>query len=191
MAGKSFISQNNRPAFIKYGVVIIVLILWYSFLWSPVNEKISERQAALETQALKISNLQKRLSRLKGVEKRLSIEQASFEKFKKRLVPGNNPQMVSTNIQNSFLKDASEAGMEVLVYRSGNKRRWRDYMLAVSVFNIKGSTAQFVDLLEKVESGYKLLRLNNISISKIRAKTPLLRINLEVEALFMGDKAEI
>ena len=191
MAGKSFISQNNRPAFIKYGVVIIVLILWYSFLWSPINEKISERQAALETQALKISNLQKRLSRLKGVEKRLSIEQASFEKFKKRLVPGNNPQMVSTNIQNSFLKDASEAGMEVLVYRSGNKRRWRDYMLAVSVFNIKGSTAQFVDLLEKVESGYELLRLNNISISKIRAKTPLLRINLEVEALFMGDKAEI
>jgi len=191
MAGKSFLQQNNRPAFIKYGVVIIVLILWYSFLWSPINEKISERQAALETQALKISNLQKRLSRLKGVEKRLSIEQASFEKFKKRLVPGNNPQMVSTNIQNSFLKDASEAGMEVLVYRSGNKRRWRDYMLAVSVFNIKGSTAQFVDLLEKVESGYELLRLNNISISKIRAKTPLLRINLEVEALFMGDKAEI
>ena len=99
--------------------------------------------------------------------------------------------MVSTNIQNSFLKDASDAGLEVLVYRSGPRRRWRKYQLAVSIFNTKGSLSQFVELLERIETGRQLLRLNNVTIANIRGKASKLTINLELEALFMGDKIEL
>ena len=191
MAKKTFLSQKNRPALVKYGAVIIALILWYSFLWDPINTRLQEKQTALDAQQLKITHLKKRISRLRGVDKRLAVEIRRFEQLKKELVPGTDPQLVSTNIQNSFLKKASEAGVEVLVYRSGSKRRWRGYRLAVSIFNIKATTAQFVELLEKLELEKRLLRLNNLNISNLRGKPSHLRINLEVEALFLGDKAEI
>lgn len=191
MAKITFLSQRNRPALVKYGVVIIALILWYSFLWDPINARLQEKQTALDAQQLKITHLRKRISRLRGVDNRLAAEIRRLEHLKKELVPGADPQLVSNKIQNSFLKKASEAGVEVLVYRNGSKRHWRDYRLAVSIFNIKATTAQFVDLLERLELEKKLLRLNNVNISALRGKPSHLRINLEVEALFLGDKAEI
>ncbi len=191
MTANKFFTQRNRPALLRYGIPVIALILWYSFLWDPVTAKMEEKQTVVEAQQLKITHLKKRITRLKNVEKRLAAEKKRLEQMKKRLVPGDNPQQVSTNIQNSFLKKASDTGVEVLVYRSGPKRRWRDYLLAVSVFNIRATTAQFVELLEKIELGKKLLRLNNINISNLRGKPSQLRINLEVEALFLGDKAEL
>ncbi len=187
----TILTQKNRPALVKYGAVMIAIILWYSFMWDPINAKLEEKQSTLATQELKIAHLKKRISRLKGIEKRLVAEKKRLEQMKKRLVPGDNPQQVSTNIQNSFLKKASDAGMDVLVYRSGPKRRWREYQLAVSVFNIRGTTKQFVELLEKIELGKQLLRLNNLNISNLRGKASQLRVNLEVEALFIGKKAEL
>ncbi len=188
---KNFMSQKNRPALVRYGVVVIVLILWYSFIWDPVNARLEEKRTAYEAQQLKIVHLKKRINRLKNADKILASELKRLDSLKKRLVPGETTQQVSTNIQNSFLKKASDAGVEVVVYRSGSRRKWRGYPLAVSVFNIKGTTAQFVDLLEKLGAEKKLYRLNNINISKLRGNTSQLRINLEVEALFPGDKAEI
>ncbi len=191
MNSKTFTSQKNRPALIRYGVVIIALILWYSFIWDPLTGKLEEKQTALEAQQLRITHLKKRINRLKNVDKRLAAEIKRLDHLKNRLVPGDSPQQVSTNIQNSFLKRASESGVEVVVYRSGSKRRWRGYQLAVSVFNLRGTTAQFVDLLEQLEKEKTISRLNNINIANHRGKPSQLRINLEVEALFLGAKAEI
>ncbi len=188
---KSIKSGSDRSAIVKYGAVIIAVILWYSFLWSPLNARIQKHRTNLEAQEMKINRLKKRITRLKGIDKKLEAEKRRLQAFKSKLVPGKSLQMVSTNIQNSFLKDASDAGLEVLVYRSGPRRHWRKYQLAVSIFNTKGSLSQFVELLERIETGRQLLRLNNVTISNIRGKASKLNINLELEALFMGDKIEL
>jgi len=148
-------------------------------------------QDSIEVQRSKVQRLKRRIDKLKGIDKRLSLELQKLDRMKRSLVPGENPQVMATNIQNSFLKKSSDAGVEVLVYRIGSRRRWRGYQLAVSIFNIKTTVSQFVKLLEDIASEKRLQRLNNVNISAPRGRSSHLRINMEVEALFLGEKAKL
>ncbi|NPA94831.1 MAG: hypothetical protein GXO58_05320 [Thermodesulfobacteria bacterium] len=182
---------KNQPVWVRYGVAVIVVILWYVFILSPIKSKMESRKMALEGQELKIERLKRRIKKLSNIDKELAQEKKRFQLLQKRLIPGRTLQEVATNLQNSFLKNAKKAEVEVLVYRSGSPRKWRDYKLAVAIFSIKCSLSQFLDLLELLDKEKKFQRINNINVSTIRGKKSELRINMEIEGLFLGDKAKL
>ncbi len=187
----SLMGGKNQSTLVRYGLIVIVLILWYGLILSPINSRIKTRQETLETQELRVQMLQKRIRKLSNIDKEFSLEKKRFVNLKKRLIPGDSLQLVATNMQNSFLQKAKKAGAEVLVYRSGSPRRWRDYRLAVSIFNLKCNLSQLLDLLESLYREGRLQRINNINFSTIRGRKSELRINMEVEGLFLGDKAKL
>ncbi len=182
---------KNQPALVRYGAAAIIIILWYAFILSPVESKMESRQMALEGQELKIQRLKRRIKKLSNLDKEFAQEKKRFQNLKKRLIPGQTLQQVATNLQNSFLQKAKKAKVEVLVYRSGNPRRWRDYKLAVAIFSLKCTLPNFLDLLELLDKENRFQRINNINLSTIRGKKSELRINMEIEGLFLGDKAKL
>jgi len=167
------------------------LILWYALVLSPIDSRIKSRQESLESQELRIQRLERRIKKLSNIDKEFAQEKKRFENLKKRLIPGDSLQLVATNMQNSFLQKAKKAGAEVLVYRSGSPRRWRNYRLAVSIFNMKCALTQFLDLLEALDAEKRFQRINNVNFSTIRGKKSEIRINMEIEGLFLGDKAKL
>ncbi len=187
----SLMGGKNQSVLVRYGVIVIALILWYALVLSPIDSRIRSRQESLESQELRIEMLERRIKKLSNIDKEFAKEKKRFENLKKRLIPGDSLQLVATNMQNSFLQKAKKAGVEVLVYRSGSPRRWRDYRLAVSIFNLKSNLSQFLDLLEALDGEKRFQRINNVNFSTIRGRKSELRINMEIEGLFLGDKAKL
>ncbi len=190
MLGNLF-GQKKQSTLVRYGVIIIALIMWYIFILSPINAKIEAKRTELEAQQLKIQRLKKRIKNLANIDKEFSQEKNRFENLKKRLIPGDTLQLVATNMQNAFLQKAKEAGVEVLVYRSGSSRRWRSYRLAVSIFNLQSDLPQFLELLQALDREKRFQRINNVNFSSVRGKKSEYRINMEIEGLFLGDKAKL
>lgn len=183
----SFSNLKKQPPLVRYGILLIIVIVWHTLIYSPMKSSIELKKTRLEAQELKIARLKKRINRLKDIEKKLSMEKMKLAQLKRRLVPGNSIQMVATNIQDSFLKKASKNDINVLVYRSGRPRKWKSYKLAVAIFNLKTDIVKLVNFLEDFYSEKRLQRINNINVSTMRGKEKELRVNLEVEALFLGD----
>ncbi len=185
--GVSDILSHKAP-FLRYGILIIVVILWYSFIYDPLSRKLENKTLQVESQTARIRLINKEFKKLRGVNDKIKLAKSKLERLKKQLLPGDTPQVVASNLQDLLLKKASEAGLEVVTYKTSRSRHWRDYQLAVSTFTVKTDTAKLVGFLNLLERAGKEYRIYNINIIKVRGRKPYLRVNLEVEALVLQEK---
>lgn len=179
---------SHKSPFLRYGILIIVIILWYSFIYDPLSRNLKDRMLQVESQAARIHLINKEFKRLRGVNGRIDQAKSRLARLQKQLVPGDTPQVVASNLQDLLLKKASEAGLEVVTYKTSRSRQWRDYQLAVSTFTVKTDTAKLVGFLNLLEKAGKAYRIYSINIIKVRGRHPYLRVNLEVEALVLQEK---
>jgi len=137
------LSSNGSPL-LRYGFLVIGLILWYSLAWAPLSGKIEELDSRIEVQEAKIGRLKRDIKRHRGVDQRIVQSKRRLTVAVKGLMPGDTPQLVASNLQDTLLKMASEAGLQVITYKTGRQRKWRDYQLAVAIFSAKTDIRKLV-----------------------------------------------
>jgi type II secretory pathway component PulM len=183
--GISYRLSSKRSPLLRYGFLVIGLILWYSLVWAPLSGKIEELDSRLETQEAKIGHLKQDIKRHRGVDQRVIQSEQRLATAVKGLMPGDTPQLVASNLQDILLKMASEADLQVITYKTGRVLKWRGYQLAVANFSAKTDIRKLVKFLKLLDNDRRVFRIQSISVVKVRGRNPHLRVNLEVEALFM------
>jgi len=184
MAVKTFFFKSQSPI-LKYGIAVILLILWYSLIWSPLSARLDDLKIQKEAQEIKINKLQRNLTRLKNIDIRLNQTRQKVRLAKLNLIKGRTPELVASKLQDILLKKASELNLNVVTYKTAPVRKWHDYQVAVSNFTINTNTRQLVKFLKLIQQEKKALRIKSINIIKIMGRKPVLRVNLELEALFL------
>ncbi len=177
--------SSKRSPLLRYGLLVIGLILWYSLIWNPLSGKIEELDSRLETQEAKIGRLKRDIKRHRGVDQRVIQSERRLATALKGLMPGDTPQLVASNLQDILLKMASKADLQVITYKTGRVSKWRGYQLAVATFSAKTDTRKLVKFLKLLDDDHRVFRIQNINLVKVKGRDPYLRVNLEVEALFM------
>jgi len=172
---------------LRYGLLAIALILWYSLLWDPLAAKLADIDMRIETQEARIDQLNRELRRYRGVDQRLKQAEQQRSQAIGMLVPGNVPQLVASNLQDMLLKKASEAGLEVVTYKTAPVRKWREYQLAVATFTVKASTRKLVHFLRLLQEERMIFRTHSINVVKVQGRDQHLRVSLEVEALVIQE----
>ncbi len=174
---------DKKSITIRYGILIICLICWYSLIWDPLSAKVEELEQQVSTQQERIARLEAKLKASSNLEARLKQTKRQLEAAKKNLIPGTSPQLVASTLQNVVLKKASELDVEVVTYKTGSVRTWKDYKLAVVTFTVKTDTKKLVELLKSLQKDKRLYRIQNLNIVKVRGRNPHLRVRFDVEAL--------
>jgi hypothetical protein len=177
--------SSKRSPILRYGLLVIGFILWYSLIWNPLSGKIKELDSRLEIQEAKIGHLKREIKRHRGVDQRVIQSEQRLATAVKGLIPGDTPQLVASNLQDILLKMASEADLQVITYKTGRVRKWRGYQLAVANFSAKTDIRKLVNFLKLLDKDRRVFRIESISVVKVRGRDPHLRVNLEMEALFM------
>ncbi|NOR05982.1 MAG: hypothetical protein GQ575_06715 [Deltaproteobacteria bacterium] len=177
--------SSRRSSVLRYGLLVIGLILWYSLAWAPLSGKIEELDSRLETQEAKIGRLKRDIKRHRGIDKRVMQSERRLATAVKGRMPGDTPQLVASNLQDILLKMASEADLQIITYKTGRVRKWRGYQLAVATFSAKTDIKKLVKFLKLLDDDRRVFRIQSISVVKVKGRSPHLRVNLEVEALFM------
>jgi type II secretory pathway component PulM len=177
--------SSKRSPLLRYGLLVIGLILWYSLIWNPLSGKIEELDSRLETQEAKIGRLKRDIKRHRGVDQHVIQSERRLATALKGLMPGDTPQLVASNLQDILLKMASKADLQVITYKTGRVRKWKGYQLAVATFSAKTDTRKLVNFLKLLDDDHRVFRIQNINLVKVKGRDPHLRVNLEVEALFM------
>jgi hypothetical protein len=177
--------SSKRSPILRYGLLVIGLVLWYSLIWNPLSGKIEELDSRLEIQEAKIGHLNRDIKRHRGVDQRVMQSKQRLTTAVKGLIPGDTSQLAASNLQDILLKIASEADLEVITYKIGRVRKWRGYQLAVANFSAKADIRKLVNFLKLLDKDNRVFRIQSISVVTVRGRDPYLRVNLEVEALFM------
>jgi type II secretory pathway component PulM len=168
---------------LRYGVLVIALILWYSFVWDQIAAKNRALEETIEARQAKITRLQGKLKKYSGFEAKLKKAERSYSALEKRLLRGETPQIVASNLQDLLNTAAAEAGLEVTTYRTIKGRKWKKKQLAAVRLTLKGDIAKLVNFLELIKKKNSLIRINSLNIVKVSGRNPYLRINIEAEAL--------
>lgn len=186
MMAKGF--QGDSPL-LRYGVLIIVLILWYTFVWDYMNTRLEESLLAVDNTKVRISKLRRDIKRMEQAGPELKRLQAQYAALKAGFVKGDTPQIVATTLQNIVIEKAEKADLEVLTYKTVNRRKWEGYELGVSTFTLKGDIKKFTFFFKMLQEERKFFRISNLNISTVRGKHPYMRANLEIEAIFYDPDA--
>jgi len=177
--------SSKRSPLLRYGLLVIGLILWYSLVWVPLSGKIEKLDSRLEIQETKIGRLKRDIKRHRGVDQRVMKSEQRLATTVKALMPGDTPQLVASNLQDFLLKMAAEADLQVITYKTGRVSKWRGYQLAVATFSAKTDIRKLVKFLKLLDDDRRIFRIQSISAVKVKGRNPHLRVNFEVEALFM------
>jgi hypothetical protein len=177
--------SSKRSPLLSYGFLVIGLILWYSLAWAPLSGKIEELDSRIEAQEAKIGRLKRDIERHRGVDQRIVQSERRLAIAVKGLMPGDTPQLVASNLQDTLLKMASEADLQVSTYKTGRQRKWRNYQLAVVTFSANTDIRKLVNFLKLSNDDHRIFRIYSIRAIKVGGRNPHLRVDLEVEALFM------
>jgi type II secretory pathway component PulM len=179
--------SDGKSPILWYGLLVIVLILWYSLVWEPLSQKLGEMDAKIETQEQKIDRLDREIRRNREVDQEIKQAGQKLSALTKNRIPGDTPQLVASNLQDMLLKRASEADLEVITYKTARERKWRGRELAVTTFTVKTDTRKLVHFLKLLEDDRRVFRVYSINVVKVEGRNPHLRVSLEVEALFVQE----
>ncbi len=178
-----FSGTGSRSPLLRYGILVIVVILWYSLVWDGITSRTETLRENLEVKQAKVERLQAKLKKNTGLEAKLRNAEKQYAALEKRLLPGDTIQVVASTLQDMLNTAAAEAGLEVTTYRTIKGRKWRKKGLAAVRLTLKGDTAKLVKFLELINKKKKIVRINNLNIVKVSGRKPYLRINIEAEAL--------
>ncbi len=170
---------------LKYGLLMILVIIWYGFLFQPMMNGIEENRIKAQRLENRLKRLTSTLRRTKNLDKRLADARKGLERRKRQLVPGANHQIVTSNLQDMLLKKAADAGLEVVTYKTSSRKKWRNYTLAVVNLTVKSDTNKLVQYLKSLEDTQKAIRIGSINIVTVRGRNPHIRVRMDVEALYM------
>ncbi len=173
-----------------YGAVVILLILWYALVWSPMGSKIDEVGASMETARLRLERLEKNYRRLKGVDARLQQARKNLQAARATLLRGDRPEMVAVTLQDMVLKKASQQDLNVVTYKVGKARKFGDYQVVSTSFTINTDTAKLAAFLKALEDERKAFRISSMNIVKVLGRNPMLRVNMELQALVMTKESK-
>ncbi|MGB9712186.1 MAG: GspMb/PilO family protein [Dissulfurimicrobium sp.] len=174
---------DSKSPVLRYGILIIAIIFWYSFLFEPTTGKIDEMTTRIAVTKKKIEGTKAEIKRLRSIDEELKRVEQERARFMQLLIPGENPQVVASNLQDDLLKKASDAGMDVLSYRAAAGGKWNEYPLGTVSLITKSGMKGLVQFLMKVDSEGKMVRLNNLNVMVIQGPTPYTRINMDFDAL--------
>ncbi len=175
----------NSPV-VRYGALAIVWIVWYAFFYSGLSSKIKEGETEMDALKIQVSTLTKERERLSKVTSLLKAKEQELDRLKKMAIPGNNPQVVASNLQNLVLTYASQKNIEVLTYRTSSTTRWKGYKVARTTFTFKCNRENFVDLFRFFDTQRKLIRPSRVNIVWVRGRNSHIRVILDIEALFIN-----
>ncbi len=175
---------GKRSPLLRYGILLIVFILWYSLVWDTIETRTAALKETLEVKEAKVARLQAKLRKNSGLDAKLKNAEKQYAALQKRMLPGSNPQIVASSLQDMMNSAAAEAGLEVTTYRTVKGRKWRNIPVASVRLTLKGNTEKLVKFLELLRKQNKIVRINSLNIVKVSGRKPYLRINIEAEALW-------
>lgn len=174
----------NSPI-VKYGVLAMIWIAWYGLFYSNFSEKIRENETLTATLRIKLSNISKEKLKLQQAASSLKNKEMELERLKKSVVPGDDPQVVASNLQNLVLTYASQKKIDVLTYRTSSTTRWKGYKLARTTFTFKCNRNNFVDIFRFFDTQKKLIRPSRVNIVWVMGRNAHLRVVMDIEALVL------
>ncbi len=182
-------SQAIRNPLLQAGVVIAALLIWYAGIYSPLVQKVQELKDQLEIQQTKIFSLERRIRRARSAGSRIDQAEKMAKALVSRAVEGDTIQEVTSSLQNMILEEVEKVGARVTLYRPGRPRMFKGHQVAAVTFSLNCSSAQLLQLLRNLQEKRKIMRFKNLTISAMRGDPPRLRVNMEIEALFLGKEA--
>ncbi len=150
---------------------VLVLVLFLAFKVVPMagqwkqglNEEIEQLQA-------KRDRLQRLLEKEADWKARLEKLQQAEQKILSRSLPGTSPEVASARLQSLLRGYADAAGVEVSSLSLPDIERFGAWNLLQEVAIIRGSEAEVLAFLEKVEKGSKLLRVVGFELRRERTR---------------------
>lgn len=183
-------NRQGNSALLRYGIICIGAILWYSFVWEPKSLVLKDTIMQIESAEARVRKKKRERLNLERSAPEIPRLEAELTRLRGRMIKGETPQITATTIQNMVLEKAKKVDLEVVTYKTINRRKWEKLQLGVSTFTFKGDIKKLTFFFKLLKDEKKLFRVSNLNITRVRGKDPYMRANLEIEALFEGQEQE-
>lgn len=187
---KEFKKNLDKSPILKYGIIVIFIILWSELVYDKLNYNINKQNEQIEAIKKEIRRYTKLTKDLENIEKELNSLKEKRKSQDALFISKDDPAILASQLQDIILKKANENKMQVITYRVSNQKKWKNYILVSTYFNFKADLRQIVSFLESLEKDPRLFRIHLVDILPVKGVDPHIRFSIEVEALSYtkGDK---
>jgi hypothetical protein len=149
-------------------VVAAVLIYFAITLLLPNSENLSQKVDLKKRMLLK---QRETLSHEALYKARMEQFSGHVEKYKARLLPGDNPNVAGAELQTILKNFADQSGVEITMKTILQEKKTQDLLTKVSVkIDTNCNLDQLVQFLAAIENYDKFLRIDDCTISGFRVQ---------------------
>jgi predicted transcriptional regulator len=179
----------NKSPIIKYGILVVSVIVWIEFAWDVLETKINKLNSQIEASEKDIKKLNSKSLNLKNIEQRLKEIQDKKNLQTSFILSDGDPTVVASHLQDTILKKATENKLQVITYRVSNQKKWKNYTSVSTYFNFRGNLENITQFLKSIESDPRFYRIHLVDILPVKGNDPHIRFSIELEALCLkGEK---
>jgi len=149
----------------------LLALLAMIYLFNSLNRNTHQFKEALNLKQDKLAKYHQKVLEKKAVERELLSLQTTFKQVETALLSGKTPSLAAAEIQEIVSKITNATGAQIMTIRIlQHDQSGQDMYLAIPVeITIRSTIRQLAQLLYKLDSSAKLLRITKLGI-KSRAR---------------------
>lgn len=166
---KSFwqrLSQRER-GLVLVTLLIALIILGRSFVWTPYVERRDWVKTQLEAQPALLQKNLRYLARKEEMNAGLEAARTSLKSREPRLLTGDTPSVSASDLQETVQALASKNGTQVITTRVLNPEAAGSFSKIAIQMEIGGQIEQVANLVRDIDSSAKMLLVDEINVRSL------------------------
>lgn len=177
--------KRNRQWLMGAALSILVVLVWWVYFYSPLQENISEAKDEYALKLEKKLRVKKKIKELEAVHSENMIQETEVQGFASLMIPGKNLEELNAVIQQNIQNFMDKNGIPLKKYQVLSSGRWMDYDMGILEFTITTNHHGLASLLKYLEEQKQLLRVGQMNINYSRSRENNLHVTFRLETLFV------
>lgn len=158
---------------IAIGLVVVVLLLDYNYIYSPKSDELGELKANLATQQEQLEQKRMKVDARAAEEKRIRDLQADVKRAEARLPEGREIADLLSNIAAS----ARAVGLDLTLFRQKNEAYSEFYADVPVQMEMRGTYHELAAFLDRVKRLDRIVNVADIQLKKPRLEGDVLLLD--------------
>ncbi|MBF0302078.1 MAG: hypothetical protein HQK73_03490 [Desulfamplus sp.] len=178
-------NKRNRQWLMGGILTILVILVWWVYFYSPLQESIAEAKDEYSLKLEKKMRVKKQINELEKIHSENMIQETDLQGFANLMIPGKNLEELNAVIQQNMQKFMDTNSIPLQKYQVLGPGKWMDYDMGVLEFTVTTNHQGLASLLKYLEELKQLVRIGQMNINYSRSRANNLHITFRLETLFV------
>jgi hypothetical protein len=181
------INRKSRRWGIGTALGLMVVLIWWFRVFSPLEARMSEISANIEKKSMELNHLKKEVNKISTAIQTYKRQKSNFSSLSNIFFERKTVEETNAAVQADIQKFLEDHDISLTAYKELPPGKWQDYSVGRLEFQFSTSIEGLSEVLRHLETLKGATRIERVVISQRSRSSEGLRVVLRIGTLFVRE----